>query len=1067
MTLAELSIRRPIFITCLAIVTVALGLLSYRQLGVDMLPNVSFPIVTVTVPYPGAAPAEIETLVCKVLEDEMSTVPGIKSLRSISREGVGTVVADFSLEVDIKYAEQQVRDRVSAAKRKLPKEVLEPAIRKLSPSDQPIMYLAIEGDLPPERLFAIADEQVRPRLEQVNQVGLVEIIGGRKREIHVELDATKLKEYEISSGWVVQRLQQSGQNIPIGKVARGGEESVLRAVGEYSTLDDIAKTTVNFFANDVPVRISDLGQVRDTLSDETARTFVNGKQGLFIFVFKQSGANTLRVSDGVKAKMEMLNGELANLAGQPRLTIVRDTAKFVRFNLDDVKESILLGIILTIIVVYLFLGSFRSTIITGLALPNSLLGAFILMSLAGFTINSMTLLAMSLAVGLLVDDAIVVRENIFRHIEHGMAPRQAALTGTREVSLAVIATTLAVLSVFGPVGYLKGVVGQFFREFALTICFAMLISLYDSLTIAPMLSAYFAGSLEKPKGMLYRMTFGAVLSAFEAMQKWLDRTYAVVIRGAVAWPWMTLLGTGAVVGLSILALSKVPKTFLSPQDFGEFAVGIELDPGANLDATGKIAREIDELIRKEPEIAQATVIVGTREGQANVAEFTYSLVPRALRSVTTTQFKDRVREMLRPYESVHPKVKDVDFVGGGMRPFNVNIIGDDFATLESVARRTFDFLKDHPGLSDIDFSHKPGKPEVRVVVDRDRAARLGVSSSAVGAELRTQVEGSVAGLFRERGREYDIRVRLEPSQRDLAAQFGSRVVPNMNNTLVRLRDVSRLEEVEGPTTINRQDRSRYIQIAGDVAAHGPGLGAVMSDIDRRLKVDEPLPEGMRYVYVGQAESFKELGENILTAFGLAVLFTYLVLASLYESFIVPFAIMIVLPLALCGAFAALYVAGSQVDINSMIGCILLLGLATKNSILLVDYANQCVSRGMDRTAAILEAGKARLRPILMTTAALIAGTLPVAIGLNEASKQRTSMGIAVIGGLISSTLLTLIVIPAVYPFFDRLRVRMGRLGAKVVGGGAGSGREDGHTQADEFVTHETKSDAKGAKAQAS
>lgn len=1022
MNLAELSIKRPIFITCIVIATIAVGILSYRKLGVDMLPNVTFPVVTVSIPYPGAAPAEIETLVSKIVEDEISNVPGIKSLKSISREGVGIVVADFTLETDIKYAEQQIRDRVATAKRKLPAEIKEPLIRKLSPSDQPVLYIALQADLPPGKLYDLAQEEIKPRLEQVQNVGLVEVIGGRKRQISVELDPKKLKSYELSSSLVVNRLGATGLNIPLGKITKDSKDIVLRTLGEFKSLDEIETAPMNFFGNDVSVMLKDVGTVSDSLEDELSRSFVNGKPALFLLVFRQSGANTLKVADQVKERLGSLNDQFKKLPGSPALTVVRDASKFVKMNSDDVQESILLGITLTVIVVFLFLGSIRSTIITGLALPNSLLGACIFMGLAGFTLNSMTLLALSLSVGLLVDDAIVVRENIYRHIEMGKKPLEAALFGTKEVSMAVVATTCAVLSVFGPVGFLTGVVGQFFREFAFTICIAMVISLYDSLTIAPMLSAYFAGSHKSRGNFVYRWTLGLLVDGFEKIQQGIEWIYERVLKFSIRMPLAIFVITGVVLYLSVMAISKVPKTFLTPQDFGEFAVKLELPPGTSLDGTNKVADEIITAIEKNSEIAQSTMVVGDRDGQANVAEFSFQLVPRSERTLNTSEFKDKLREQLKPFAFAHPKVTDVDFIGGGLRPFTVNIIGNDWDQLLVQSKQAFDLLAAHPGLTDVEYSYKPGKPEAQIILDKSKAAGLGVTSNMLGGELRTMIDGATASFYRENGREYDIKVRLNQKDRDLAENFNSIYIPNINNTLLKLKDVATLKFTEGPTTINRQDRARYVQISADIKANGPGMGAVMSDLNAAFETTIKLPPGMRYAYVGQAESFKELQGSLVVAFLLAILFTYLVLSSLYESFVTPFTIMLVLPLALCGAFIALYFGKSSLDINSMIGCILLLGLATKNSILLVDYANQQVAAGVSRSEAIYQAGKTRLRPILMTTLALIAGTLPIAIGLNEASKQRTPMGIAVIGGLISSMLLTLVVVPASFSYIDRFRV---------------------------------------------
>lgn len=1031
MNLAEISIKRPVFVTCLVILSIAAGLISMSRLGVDLFPDVTFPVVMVRTAYPGAGPSEIESLVSKPLEDEMSTLSGIKRLSSINSEGMSSVVAEFTLETDIKYAEQQIRDRVGAAKRKLPKDIEEPVIRRMDPADQPILILALKADLPPAQLFDLAEEVVRPRLEQVNQVGLVEVLGGRKREIHVALDRHKLKQYEISAGQVAQRLTGIGEDIPSGKKSEGEKETVFRTVGQFKSLEEIKGQIVNFFGNERSVRISDIGQVVDTLEDETSRTYINGEKSLFLFAYKQSGSNTIAVVNNLKKRIDELNVTLSQRDNPGKINVIRDGSKWIRSNVTDVYESILIGAFLAVVVVFLFLGNGRSTIITGLALPNSLIGAFVIMAMAGFTINIMSLLALSLSVGLLIDDAIVVRENIFRHIEKGEKPILAALLGTREVTLAVIATTMTVIAVFGPLGFLKGVTGQFFKQFGLTVCFAMAISLFDALTIAPMLSAYFAGvshSKKKPN-RLYAMTIGRVLTSFGTFQDWLDNAYEALLKKVLRRPLVSL-GISFVIFLMCVSLGKfVTKTFLPTQDAGEFNVGLDLPPGNNLDSMSKLALEVSEVIGKNKEVDVRALTVGSATGP-NQASIYVHLIPFKERpGLSTSDIKERIRQQLKPYAHANPAVKDYDAVGGGMRPFILNIYGNDTKELEALALKVFERVKKMPGLKDPDVNFRPGKPEFRVVLDRNRAQQLGVTAATVGQELRVQVEGVEAAKFRENGVEYNIRVRLAEGQRNIQQNFASTFVPNLNQSLVRLSDVSQPVNAEGPSQITRQDRNRYVQINGDIAP-GAGLGDLMNEISTFLKADFNLPES-RFAFIGQAENFKELGESMAIAMGAGILFIFLVLASLYESFVTPFTIMLALPLAIAGSFVALFIGKESLNIFSMIGIIMLLGVATKNSILLVDYANQRVLEGMDRAQAIIMAGRMRLRPILMTTMALIAGTVPIAMGLNEASKQRTSMGVAIIGGLISSTLLTLVVVPAAYSYIDRFRVWAAKTGARL------------------------------------
>lgn len=1013
MNISELSIRRPIFITCLVILLLMIGCISLIKLPVDLFPNVTFPIVVVSTNYQGASPEEVESLVTKVMEDELNNIPGIKRLSSENSEGKSQIVAEFNSETDIKYAEQQVRDKINSVKAKLPKDVKDSDIRRVDPSDQPILIVALKSNLPKVQLYDFADKVIKPQLQQINEVGLIEIHGSSGRQIHVDLDRDQLIKRGISASDVATKLGDAGENIPVGKVDQGTKEKIFRSVGEFHSLKDIRSTLLNFFGNDVPITVDSVATVRDSSGDATSRTYVNGERALILMIYRQTGTNTIQAVEKVKKKIDKIQATLNHHNPPISISVVRDGSKMIKDNVNDVIESILIGILLTILVVYLFLGSARSTFITGLSLPTSLIGSFFLMHLAGFSINTMSLLALSLAVGLLVDDAIVVRENIFRHTEKGQNAIEAALAGTKEVLLAVIATSLVVIAVFGPIGFLHGIVGGFFKEFGLTVCFAMIISLFDAITIAPMLSAYIGLARTKKK-------LNPIVGAFHRFQTKLEIWYEQILKFVLRFPLIILFSALFIFAASIFATTFVSKTFLPAQDNGEFAVSLELPPGANLAAMQAITEQVDKTLRSNSEVATTVAIVG-KGGEPNRSLFFVNMVPSRNRTLTTTEFKDKVRQELKVFQGVKVVVKDVDLVGGGERPFNLSLVGGDLNELISTAQKVFAKLKDNKGLLDPELSYKPGKPQMSITPDVNKMQQLGVSATTLGDELRTQIEGTVPATYRENGEAYDIRIRLKEDQRDLEKYFYSTWIPNINHTLVKLSDVATCENSFAPTKIYRKDRQRYIQISADIAPNGPGLSGLMTQIDNYFKNEIKLPPGVSYNFMGQAEDFSELIQNMVIAVGLGILFIYLVLASLYESFITPFTIMLVLPLAACGAFFGLLITRHSLDIFSMIGCILLFGIATKNSILLVDYTKQLTAQGMPRDQAIIKACTTRLRPILMTTIALIAGMLPIAIGLNEASRQRTSMGIAVIGGLISSTLLTLVVVPAAYSYIERFR----------------------------------------------
>lgn len=1037
MSLAELAIKRPIFITCLVLAMIVVGIHCFQTLSVDKFPDTSFPTVSVSTTYPGASPSEIETLVTKPLEDEISTIAGLKRITSTSMEGSSQVTAEFLMSVDSRFIEQKVRDKVSKVKPQLPDSVDEPTITKMDPSDQAIFQLVVSGDLDDGKLYDVADRTIKPELERVENVGSVKIIGGRKREIHVTLDRKILKDRELSVSDIANRLSSAGENVPGGTVNQGDTETTFRSLGEFSNVDDVGKTMVTLYNNEVATRVSDLGKVQDTLQDETSRVYVNGKKALLMEVYRQSGTNTVSVADGIMAQIKKLQPTLNLSAGKPKIEVLQDSSEEIRDNIKDVEETILIGIFLTIFVVYFFLANGRSTIITGLALPNSLIGSFILMAVAGFSLNVISLLALSLAVGLLIDDAIVVRENIFRKIEGGMNPREASIKGTQEVQLAVIATTLVVLSTFAPVGLMSGMMGTFMRQFGLTVCFAMLISLFDSLTIAPMLSTYLAVGMKKKeeghKRSLWDKTVGRLLTAFGTSQDRLEEYYEKVLRWVVQYPKQTLLISFVIFIVACSSLAKVPLNFMPTADNGQFTVSLELSPGTNLDAMNRVGKQADEIIHQNSDVVLTELKVGGGNNEPYKASIYVKLKGPKERLVSTEKTKAGLREELKVLASANPKVNNYDPVGGGGdQPFTLNLVSTDAKALDEYVLKLLAKLKEDKRLKDVDSDARLGKPEIQIKLNAEKAKVYGINTKTLGNEIHAQIEGDKPAKFREKGQEYDIRVRLLPEQRDLSQNYGEIYIPNVNGRLIKLTDVADINQERGAASIKRMDRGRYVQVTAGLNP-GVGLGDVMRDVDSMMKKELPPPEGVRVIYAGESERYQEMLGSMMTAVGMGILFIYLVLSSLYESFITPFAIMLALPLAICGAFVALLVTNQSMSMFTLLGMIMLLGVACKNSILLVDYICHKMKEGLSRPEATVQACKIRLRPILMTSFALIAGMIPVAVGLSATSSQRTSMGVAIIGGLVSSTLLTLVVVPAAFSYIDRLRIWVGTRLAKTVG----------------------------------
>jgi len=1113
MNIAAFSIKRPILISSLVILVLITGWVSLKRIGVDLFPDVNIPFITIMTQYTGAGPEEIETLISKKIEEEVSSISGLKRVSSDNQEGVSLVMCEFYLGQDIKEAEQQVRNKLGRVRGVLPEGIKEPLIQRFDPADQPIIRLSVAADMPSAKLYDYVEQRVKPRFEQIPSVGAVRISGGQKREIQVEVDRNLLNSNQMTLTWIANNLRSYGANVPVGKKESGDKEIAFRTMGRFETLKQIENTVVSFGGDaGSALLLKSVAKVSDGVEDPKSKAYLylpveedpldlNGKEidqtkmarerkpALLVDVYKQSNANTVAVADATLKLIEKINddlrppalkalnevktmlrkgeksdkiqaelkkieddsitksnptltqkltalkdqiakgpksnetndairdlkGEIKKVTAAPELALIRNTARWIKINVEDVRESIIIGVLLAVLVVYLFLGNTRSTIITGLALPNSLLGAFILMLAMGFTINVITLLALSLSIGLLVDDAIVVRENIFRKMEEGEHPVKAAETGTNEVLLAVIATTATVIAVFLPVGFLSGMVGQFLRQLGFTVVFAMAISLFDAITVAPMLSAYFGGSAHGNPNFIIR--------AFNKFQDWLEASYAAIMKFTLRRPLVTIGVSVAVMLGNCASCGAVKKTFLPPNTQPEFLVTFEMPPGTSLDGSKKMAEEIDSRLRKIPEIHLIASVAGSYTALANKGELGVVLVDRKWRKRETWELKEVAREMLKDLSYAKVAVSDYSAVGGGVQyPLNLNISGENLDELDKYSQVVMQELKGIKDLSDISADFQSGKPEFQVILDPERIQQVGVGPAAAGNELRLHVAGGVVGKFYDNGLEYDIRMRLKENQRDLKGSFATSYVPNLSQPPrpIPLSVLGRGETKAGPSNISRQDRSRVIKIHANLAPGG-AIGNAVDEAKKLLDGKIKPPTGIRYIFWGQAEDLKELMENIMLAFGLALLFIYLVLASLYESFITPITIITAIPPAISGAFVSLAIFREQLNIFSMIGLIMLMGLVTKNSILLVDYALQRVRKGLSLNDAIFEAGKARLRPILMTSFAMIAGTLPLAMGLGEAAKQRTAMGIAIIGGLVFSTIMTLFFVPAIFGYIDRFR----------------------------------------------
>ncbi len=1021
MNLSAIAIKRPVFTVMVTVALMVFGLLGLSRLGTDLFPDVSFPVVVVNVPYPGASPAEVEQLVSKPIEDAVISLNGIDRVRTQSREGMSQTLILFKLGVDIQEAATEVRERVAQTRYKLPTETKEPAITRIDVAQAPVLTYTLSGEgksLAETAKFA--RDVVKPALEQVEGVASVDVKGGAEREVHVDLDLARIDALHLSPLAILAELQKQNLNVPAGRFSEGTREISVRTVGELTTVEQIRGVIVATAADGSSVKLSDVARVEDGYEELRTRIRANGEPAVSLDVVKQSGTNTVAIADATKAKLAKIQPTFP--AGFS-MDLIIDQSRFIRENAHEVETAIVFGGAMAILVILLFMLDLRSTLISAVALPTSVVATFIVMYALGFSLNTMTLLGLSLAIGLLIDDAVVVRENISKHLERGVPPMQAAINGTKEIALSVFATTMTVIAVFVPVAFMTGMVGQFFRQFGLTICGATLMSLFVAFTLDPMLSSRF--SKAHKKGEARRDPFKPLKRPFEAMFDGMDALY----RAALGWTVRHKLIVGALAIGSLFAMGKIAgltgSEFVAEEDRGQFVAELELPAGTSLDETSRLTAPIEKEILADKRYVTLLSVLGP-DGEVNKAKWRVITLSKAERTAPLKELQTKVHDALAKLPGARVSITPPPFVEGAetQSPIMIQVRAPTYAVLEPLARQFEDALKAIPGVTDVQMKYSPGRPELRVAVDRDKAASAGVPVQQIAMTLRTAIEGEEAGKMRQGKDEIPIRVRLLQGDRDTVDDVLHLSLWSPRGQRLTLGDVAHVERGEGPTVIEREDRERQIVLWA--SPYGRALGEVVPEMEAAF-AKIPMPPGASFHEDGQIRDMKETNGSMGLALGLAVVFIYIVLASQFESFIHPLTIMLTLPLALVGAIVALFLAKNTMNMGSMIGIILLMGLVTKNAILLLDRAIVRVrEHGETPLQAILEAGPERLRPILMTSAAMILGMLPTALSHGEGSEFRAPMAIAVIGGVISSTLLSLVVVPAFYLGIENVKAWIAR-----------------------------------------
>lgn len=1015
MFLTRISVNAPVFATMIMAALMVIGSYSFMRLPIEQLPDVDFPVVAVVVSYPGAAPEAVESDIIEPIEESVNTISGIDYIQSTARAGEALVILFFEMDVDSATAMQEVRDRLGTIQAGFPENANDPLLFKFDPAEQPIVSLAVSSQTMSLRdLTALTEDVVEPRLSSIQGVGRASVVGGIPRQLNVLIDPDRLSAFGVGVGEVTAALGQDNQDLPAGSIEQGLAVQSIQVEGRIENAVDFLDIIVARRGGQ-PVRLRDVATVVDGEAEPESIALLNGQAALAVDVVKTQGSNTVEVAEAIRhAVVELMAGELPE---DVSVEIVRDNAVAVEESYEGVQSMMIEGAALAVLIVFLFLNSWRSTVITGLTLPISVIGTMTVLYFLGFTLNIMTLLALSLAIGLLIDDAIVVRENIMRHLHMGKSHRQAALEGTNEIGLAVLATTLSIVAVFLPVAFMEGIIGKFFLQFGVTVSVAVLISLFVAFTLDPMMSSVWYDPAGEPN--VKRGPVGRVVAQFGRFFDWLSKGYRGLLRWSLRHRITTLgVALAAFVG-SFFLVPFVGVEFAPAVDNSEFQVQVETPVGSSLDYTSTKVRQVDRVLREFPEVTgtYATIAGAGSDGQ-NSATLAVSMVSASERSRSPQEMTLPVREALMAIPGIDVTIGAAGGLGGVSAPVQINIYGDNLDVLGPLSDRLVRALQTIDGLEDVASSLDAAQPVLGVRINREAASDLGVSLQQIGATLRPMLGGDdVSDWTSPDGRSFTVTVRLpEEMRHDTDVLRALPVAQSGGTGMVRLDQVADIVQSYGPSEILRRDLSRQVLVSANLS--GLTLGDVMPEVQAAMDALD-LPTGYRVSAGGDAEQLAETASAAGSALLLAVIFIYLVLASQFGSFLQPIAIMAALPLALVGVMLGLMVGGSTLNMFSMIGFIMLMGLVVKNAILLVDNANQHVrEEGMHLYDALLEAGSTRFRPIIMTTLAMIFGMLPLALNIHEGSGQNAPMAHAVIGGLISSTILTLVVVPVVLTYVD-------------------------------------------------
>jgi hydrophobic/amphiphilic exporter-1 (mainly G- bacteria), HAE1 family len=1018
--LAALCVRRPVFATMLIVALMVVGAFSFTTLGLDLFPKIDLPTVVISTSNPGSSAEEIETEITKRVEDAVNTISGIDAVTSTSVEGTSTVVVQFSLDKNGDVGAQEVRDKINLILSQLPETSKTPIVQKMDPDATPVMQVVISAPRPLREVTEIADKQIKPRLENIPGVGQIQIAGGLKREIRVWVDPDKMRAYNLSVSDVANALRQQNMELPGGSLQAGERELSVRTMGRLVDPVQFNEIAIARRGSYV-VKLKDIGRAEDSEEEPTTAARLNGQPAVTLTISKQSGENTVATAQGINERLKEVQGVLPK---DFKIQIVNDQSQFIKAAVRSLENHLVEGSILAAVIIWIFLTNIRTTLISAVAIPTSIVSTFALMAMMGFTLNQMTMLALTLMVGIVIDDAIIVLENIYRYMEEkGLSPYQAAIEGTKEIGLAVMATTLSLLAVFIPIGFMGGIVGRFMSSFGFTSAFAIAVSLLVSFTLTPMLSSRFLKVKHTEDGRAHHSSKESKFFAF------LDRYYTRMLEWSMHHR-KTMVAISAAVSLSAIPLFMVVgKSFVPSDDRSEFSVAVRAPEGTSLAATLTIADRIARDIRGLPGVKATLTTIGQSSGgfgsvsvgMANRASIYVKLVPPGERDLAQTDVMVKTRDLMKSYPSdLRTSVLQSGGAGGGQADVQFVLNGPDLEKLNGYSQAMLEKMRATPFVADSDTSLVFGKPELRVEIDRQRAADLGVRVGDIATALNTMVAGQIVSTFPSAGEQYDVRLRASKEFRTSVEGLSQLTVSSTSRQgWVPLDQVVRIKGGTAPSSISRLNRQRQVTLSANVLPGG-SQASVIQDL-QKLAADLNMEAGYSTALQGTSKELGRAAYYFLLAITLTFIFMYIVLAAQFESFIHPFTILLTLPIAIPFGILSLLVAHQTINVFSAIGMLLLFGIVKKNAILQIDHTNGLRAQGMNRYDAIIQANRDRLRPILMTTTALVAGMLPLVFSTGDGASTNRSIGVLVAGGQSLCLLLTLLAVPVFYSLFDDMK----------------------------------------------